>query len=164
MKKVISIILWIAVVSLIFYTMLHLHDKDIQTETKVKVTHDTIVVSKPIAKDSILVRTDTIKLPIVRHIVNTDTIYKDIVRVDSVEVEIPIERKTYEDSVYFAVVSGYRVNLDSIRVNQRNTIVERYIKSKPKRFGIGIVGGYGLSKDGVSPFIGVGVSYNLWRF
>lgn len=162
MKKVISIILWIAVIGLIFYTMLHLHDKDIQTE--IKVTHDTIVVSKPIVKDSILVRTDTIKLPIVRHVVNTDTIYKDVVMVDSVEVEIPIERKTYEDSVYFAVVSGYRVNLDSIRVNQRNTIVEHYIKSKPKRFGIGIVGGYGLGKDGVSPFIAVGVSYNLWQF
>lgn len=166
MKKVISVILWVLVLGLIAYTMYHLHDKEIQTETKVKVTHDTIVVSKPIVKDSLIVRKDTIRLPVVKRttITTTDTLYRDVVRVDSVDVEIPIERKTYEDSVYFVVVSGYRVSLDSIKIYQRNTIVERYIKSKPKRFGIGVVGGYGLSKDGASPFIGVGVSYNLWQY
>lgn len=164
MKKVFSVTLWVLVLGLIVYTMFHLHDKEIQTQ--VKVTHDTIFVCKPIAKDSIIVRKDTIRFPVVKHTTTTttDTLYRDVVRVDSVDVEIPIERKTYEDSIYFAVVSGYRVNLDSIKVYQRNTIVERYIKSKPKQFGIGIVGGYGLSKDGWTPFVGIGVSYNLFSF
>ena len=166
MKKVFSIILWVLVLGLIGYTMLHLHDKEIQIQTQVKVTHDTIVVSKPIVKDSLIVRMDTIRFPVVKHTTTTttDTLYRDIVRVDSVDVEIPIEKKTYEDSVYFAMVSGYKVSLDSIKVYPRNTIVEHYIKSKPKRFGIGVVGGYGLSKDGLMPFVGVGVSYNLFSF
>ena len=166
MKKVLSIILWVLVLGLIGYTMLHLHDKEIQIQTQVKVTHDTIVVSKPIVKDSLIVRMDTIRFPVVKHTTTTttDTLYRDIVRADSVDVEIPIERKTYEDSVYFAVVSGYRVSLDSIKVYQRNTTVERYIKSKPKRIGIGVVGGYGLGKERLTPFIGVGVSYNLFSF
>lgn len=166
MKKVFSVILWVLVLGLIVYTMFHLHDKEIQIQTQVKVTHDTIFVCKPIVKDSLIVRKDTIRFPVVKHTTTTttDTMYRDVVRVDSVDVEIPIERKTYEDSIYFAVVSGYRVNLDSIKVYQRNTIVERYIKPKPKRLGIGIVGGYGLSKDGLTPFVGIGVSYNLFSF
>lgn len=165
-EKIIGMVLWIVVLGIIYLTLTHLHTSEeketIKTETK--VVHDTIVVSHPIVRDSVIVRKDTVRLRVVNTTHTTDTMYNEIVRVDSVAVEIPIERKTYEDSVYFAVVSGYHVSLDSIRVTQRNTIVERYIQSKPKRWGLGIVGGYGLSGYGLKPFVGVGVSYNLWQW
>lgn len=37
-------------------------------------------------------------------------------------------------------------------------------KPKPKRVGVGLIGGYGITQTGLSPFIGVGVSYNLINF
>lgn len=33
-----------------------------------------------------------------------------------------------------------------------------------KRFNIGLTAGYGISKDGLSPFVGIGVGYSLIRF
>ena len=35
---------------------------------------------------------------------------------------------------------------------------------RPKRFGVGITAGYGLSKHGINPVIAVGINYNLARF
>lgn len=90
---------------------------------------------------------------------------------DSVEVIVPIEQKTYKkDSVYQVWVSGYKTNLDSIEVFQKNTQTiireNRIINQKDKKFGVGIIGGYGydfISKKG-APMIGVGISYNFFKF
>ena len=38
------------------------------------------------------------------------------------------------------------------------------IAPKPKRWGIGLQGGYGANKDGLSPFVGVGISYDIFTF
>ena len=35
---------------------------------------------------------------------------------------------------------------------------------KPKKFGIGIQTGYGIGKNGIGPYIGIGISYNIIRF
>ena len=35
---------------------------------------------------------------------------------------------------------------------------------KPKKYGIGINFGYGISKNGLTPYMGLGVSYNLFTF
>ena len=50
-----------------------------------------------------------------------------------------------------------------------NTVVDYQekiinIKPKPKRFGIGIQTGYGFTQDKITPYVGVGVSFNLVRF
>lgn len=39
-----------------------------------------------------------------------------------------------------------------------------YKLPKPKKFGIGINIGYGITNKGLSPYIGVGLNYNLIRF
>lgn len=36
-------------------------------------------------------------------------------------------------------------------------------KTKPKPLGIGVIGGYGADFQGLKPFIGIGISYNLIR-
>lgn len=41
---------------------------------------------------------------------------------------------------------------------------QKYDFPKPKKMGIGFIGGYGMSKTGLTPFVGFGVSYNLIRF
>ena len=84
---------------------------------------------------------------------------------DSVSVEIPITQKVYETDRYRAVVSGYKPSLDDIYIYQPTQIVQ--VKSKPKRWGVGIQVGYGVTLKQTpqfSPYVGVGVSHNLFQF
>ena len=39
-----------------------------------------------------------------------------------------------------------------------------YKLPKPKKFGVGISAGYGITAQGLSPYIGVGINYNLINF
>lgn len=114
---------------------------------------DTITLSNP----TFITRTviDTFKVEVRDTLRERDTLY----------LTLPIEQKVYADSTYRAVVSGYRPNLDEISVFPAERVV-LLSPEKPKsgRFGIGVQAGYGTSKDGLSPYIGIGVSYNLLTF
>ena len=84
---------------------------------------------------------------------------------DSVTVQIPITQRVYETDRYRAVVSGYQPSLDDLLIYQPSQVVR--IKDKPKRWGIGVQVGYGMTVKGTpqfAPYIGVGVSYNLFTF
>lgn len=96
---------------------------------------------------------------------DTDTVYS----IDSIPVvvEIPIESKVYGDSSYTAIVSGYKATLDKIEIYAKTTTIEKkiyYPKMYNPRWSIGVVGGYGATKDGLSPFVGVGITYNIISF
>lgn len=127
--------------------------------------------------------------PVVKEILTTDTItivdtirdtipqYRRIIvnRVDTVflnvpgdtvkvQVEVPIERKEYSTESYRAIIEGYRAKLLSMEVYQKtNTIIipEVHTITKKTRWGIGVSAGYGVSENGLSPFVGLGISYNL---
>lgn len=131
-----------------------------ETTSTVTVT-DTIPYYKPVAKDSLVVRYETVKLPAVRDTVRDSLIYKDTLVHDSVNVILPITQKKYEDSTYTAWVSGFRPNLDSINIYRKT--VYKTITEKPRRFGIGVMGGYGYGTKGTTPFIGVGIYYRLFN-
>lgn len=130
------------------------------TTSTVTVT-DTIPYYKPVAKDSLVVRYETVKLPALRDTVRDSLIYKDTLVHDSVNVILPITQKKYEDSTYTAWVSGFRPNLDSINIYRKT--VYKTITEKPRRFGIGVMGGYGYGTKGTTPFIGVGIYYRLFN-
>lgn len=123
---------------------------NVRTEYKI----DTILVSNPIPYEVKVVDT----LFLVDSLVIRDTILDIII--------LPLEQKTYKDSNYVAYVSGYMPKLDSINVYNR--IETKYItienKYKAKRWGLGIQAGYGLYKDGFTPYVGIGISYNLINF
>lgn len=78
------------------------------------------------------------------------------------------EYKEYQDSAYYAKVSGVNPRLDEIRVYPKTVYEKQYIYrdivSKPKRWGVGVSAGYGISKHGLSPVLAVTVNYNLWNF
>lgn len=131
--------------------------KEVQV-IKEKVVRDTIFSEKPVFINKQIIRTDTVQLYDIKH--------------DSVQVELPYIQKEFKDSLYEAWVSGYQeVNLDSIRVFKEKQILEinntNYItKYKNRPFSVGIQTGYGydfMNKCG-SPFIGIGVQYNLFSF
>lgn len=127
----------------------------VKRDTTVLVVHDTVRINEPVYIDRYVVRTDTILTTTVSH----DTVY----------VEIPVETKVYRDSLYSAQVSGYRANLDWVEVYPKTEYRTVTIETKPsprnKRWGVGVNVGYGVgvynSSVKFTPYIGVGVQYNL---
>lgn len=88
---------------------------------------------------------------------------------DSADVVVPITQTVYEDSTYTAYVSGYRASLDSLifRMPREVTTITNTHYQKPKRWSIGIQVGYGITLKGTpqfAPYVGIGVSYNLFSF
>ena len=124
-------------------------------------------ISQPqtIANGVVEHRTDTITI-VQPAIERVDTFYKEvrvpvkvahterdtIIRVDSVMVYLPYERKVYKDSTYRAVVSGYEPVLEQIDVYARETTI--YKEKTPSRLSPFVMGGLG-SKGSVS--IGGGI-------
>ena len=150
---------------------------------------DTIPYPMPVPKDSLVIRYITEKLPNSTENKNPGTEAGDFSTgkshfrtgngniaqeniPDSVSVKIPITQKIYEDSLYRAYVSGYRPSLDSLIFFPRHditTVTNGYIypKSRQKRWGIGIHVGYGMTMSHTpqfSPYVGIGISYNLITF
>ena len=134
---------------------------------------------KPKADTVVVERWDTISIEkpteIVRYVVRRDTIHATDTAIkiifDSVSggsaAIIPIESVIYKDSTenakYEAYLSGYKARLDSITINCLQTETTIRIKEPPRRFGVGVQLGVGLSAQGVAaPYIGVGVHYRLW--
>lgn len=115
------------------------------------VIRDTVRVETPKPIKETIIRLDTLTL--------TDTLLFS----DTVYVEIPVTSKVYEDSLYKAWVSGYKARLDSIEVYPVHIIETVYVPQvKRTRWGIGLQAGFGTDFHGWTPYVGVGVSYNLW--
>lgn len=118
----------------------------------VQVTkHDTIWREKPVFVASSVIRHDTVRLATLER--------------DTVFVDVPIERRVYEeDSLYRAVVSGWHPSLDTLMVFPKTTTItirETVPVPDRNRWGIGIQAGAGATRNGLTPYVGVGVSYNL---
>ena len=127
-----------------------------RVDTLIVEKWDTIRVEKPTEVVRYVLRYDTIKA--------NDTIRIAILS-DSTAL-IPIERAIYKDSTqnakYEAYLSGFRPLLDSIRIECLQTEKIVTIEKRQRRLGLGIQAGYGVAKDGLSPYFGVGVQYRIW--
>ena len=121
--------------------------------------------------DTVVVRDtvrETVLVPKVRYLTRVDTVLLKVPG-DTVEVPVmvPISRNVYEGEDYRAVVSGFRVSIDTIDTFRKtqtvtNTVVQRVeVPGKPKRWGIGVSAGYALTPQGMKPYIGAGVQYNF---
>lgn len=133
-------------------------DAETISVTDTLTVRDTIIEKQPVYVTN--TRVDTMLVAV------TDTVSVN----DTVYVRIDREQKHYEGKDYEAWVSGYRPALDSIYVfPETKYITEEIIPtSKPKRWGIGVQVGYGMSlPDGrpvFAPYVGVGISYSLIRW
>lgn len=160
MKKVYEIILLVGVAFLLIYLGAVIGASVVQKcptiETKVKVDTlvvlDTIRVSEPVYVTQKVV--DRIVVPV------TDTIVKN----DTTFVYLPRTQRKYMSPYYDAWVSGYNPTLDSIKIFQKTKYVTKeipYIVKQKRHWGIGVQVGYGAGKEGLSPYVGVGLHYNL---
>ena len=136
------------------------HPNEIKVKVDTLFIYDTIFVEKPVIKKVETIDTLLLPVPI------TDTLMLH----DTVFVHLPIEQRLYSDPRYTAWVSGYRPQLDSILIYQRTEYITKEIKTvtKPKRWGIGLQAGYGVSlhKGQVfpAPYIGMGLSYSIFSW
>lgn len=157
---VLGILLLFNIVNAIGY-FVNEHKNARSGEMKVKVDTlficDTIFIEKPVIRKVEII--DTLLLPVPY----TDTLMLH----DTVLVHLPIEQRQYSDPRYTAWVSGYRPQLDSIQIYQTTEYITKEIKTatKPKRWGIGLQAGYGVSFSNkqikATPYIGIGISYNI---
>lgn len=129
--------------------------KDCAGETIVErvdtlVIRDTIVSYKPISVTKRVVDTAYVYVPEV------------IVRNDTVWAVMEREQVAWEDSLARVYASGIQPKVDSvIHYREQMTITKEIPVKVQSRWGIGVQGGVGVGKDGLTPYVGVGVSYNL---
>lgn len=145
--------------------------RDSVRDTVRAVYVDTVRIVQPVARDSVVLRYIKVRVPRADSVndtlggryKNSGGTYKNS---DSAEVEIPITQKKYSDTTYTAWVSGFRPALDSIYVHPRREVVTvtNTVRNKPKRWGVGVHAGYGVTPHGFQPYIGVGVNYSILNF
>ena len=124
------------------------------TEIKVDtlIVRDTIMQYKPIFVDKIKV--DSVLIPV------KDTI---VIR-DSVYIYMDREKITWRDSLCEVYASGIMPQVDSVRhfAEYKYISIETQVPVKVKsHWGLGVNAGYGVGKGGLTPYVGVGISYNL---
>lgn len=130
-----------------------------KTVERIEFTTDTVIV-----RDTLIL---TVPKPEKVYIARIDTVF--VPRYDTITrtVTIPIERKEYRTEDYLAVVEGYLPELVSMTLYPQTRYITntetRSVKKNP-HFGVGIQAGYGYSNNGLAPYIGVGIQYNLFTF
>lgn len=130
-------------------------------------TEEEVADPSPIARDSVVLRYRYVEVPIESaSMFDSAVSLQDEVHViaeaDTATVVIPITQKKYETDDYRAYVSGYRQSLDSIFVTRKTYSITLREKTRPTRLSIGFQGGYGMTPKGFQPYLGIGVTVNLW--
>ena len=87
---------------------------------------------------------------------------------DSLQLVLLRVQRHYSDSTFDAWVSGIDPRLDSIKTYQTNMVITKeipVIQVKKTRWGLGIQAGIGTGMNGkqvyLTPYVGVGISYNI---
>ncbi len=128
-------------------------DKKVITITDTLVLTDTIVKMQP--KPYKVTIIDTIYLP--------QQPQQDTLKQPQIDTLIRQE-VTYKDSAYTAVVGGIEPYLKSIEIYPKTIYVNNNTTTTIKvrsRFGLGVQAGYGYGRNGLQPYVGFGVQYNL---
>ena len=156
---------WIVVALLVASVAINVWFWTTEPEPSVVIERDTVwkdrIIREPLPAETIDIgKTVYVKVPVPKYLPG-DTIH------DSIEVPVPIYQKRYEDSLYTAWVSGYRPNLDSIRLylpEVQTTVTKTIVNPSPLiTFGIQAGGGYGFINRKPDIYVGVGAQLNLWR-
>lgn len=127
--------------------------------------YDTIPYYYPVARDSVVVRYETHRLPVSGDKSPELEQKTDLEEADSVDVVIPITQKEYQDSTYHLWISGYAANLDSIHTFTRHDYTTVTLPpAKPKRWHLGVTAGFGITPKGMQPYIGAGIIYSFKSF
>lgn len=162
-KKIVPIVIGLLLFALgwRFGTVLeHAKFPDITERTDTLVVRDTIVRDSLIPTEVVRWKTITEYLP-----VHDTTILRD-----SVLVDIPMERRVYEeDSVYYAVVTGYHPSLDTLKVYRETVTIEttkKVTEYKPYKWSVSPFVSQEVGLSHYDAKVGVQAEFgrNRWRF
>ena len=124
----------------------------IKVKVDTLVIHDTTMSYRPIYVDR--VKLDSVLVPVVDSVKIHDTTF----------VYLEREKVTWRDSLCEVYVSGIMASVDSVRHFQeyKYITIEKQVPVKVKsHWGLGVNAGYGVGKGGLTPYVGVGISYNI---
>ena len=114
------------------------------------VMRDTFKVTEPIYVTKRVV--DSIPYPVTDTLRLRDTLYVFLER----------EQIRWEDSLTVVYASGVMPQVDSVIHHTNHLIITKEIPIiKKNRWGLGVQAGVGAGKGGLTPYVGVGVSYNF---
>ena len=116
------------------------------------VIHDTTMSYRPIYVDR--VKLDSVLVPVLDTMMIHDTTF----------VYLEREKVTWRDSLCEVYASGIMTSVDSVRHFQeyKCITIETQVPIKVKsHWGLGVNAGYGVGKGGLTPYVGVGISYNI---
>ena len=116
------------------------------------VIRDTIKVTEPISVTKRVV--DSIFVPVTDTLRMRDTLYVFLER----------EQVRWEDSLSVVYASGVKPQVDSVIHHVEQLVITEQvpvIQVRKTKWGFGLQAGFGAWKDGLTPYVGVGVSYNL---
>lgn len=134
-------------------------DKETITITDTLVLTDTIIKFQP--KPYKVTIIDTIYLPQQPQQTQQDTLKQP-------QIDTLIRQEViYKDSTYMAVVGGIEPYLKSIEIYPKTIYVNNNTTTTIKvrsRFGLGVQAGYGYGRNGLQPYIGIGVQYNFMQW
>jgi len=117
--------------------------------------HDTITAYNPVFIDRWKV--DSVFVPAI----DTVTVH------DTLLVLLEREALCWADSLCEVYASGILPSIDSVRHFTTTEVVYKEVVRevvKPSRFSVGVQVGYGASRDGLTPYVGLGVAYNILSF
>lgn len=80
--------------------------------------------------------------------------------VDTVTVSVPIYKYHFSDKMFSIKAEGHDVKLNEVVLYPRTEYRTKEVKVANK-WGLGIQAGYGVSSQGLTPYIGIGISYNI---
>ena len=126
-------------------------DKEVITITDTLVLTDTIIKFQP--KPYRVTIIDTIYLP------------QQPQKPQQPQIDTLIRQEViYKDSTYMAVVGGIEPYLKSIEIYPKTIYVNNNTTTTIKvrsHFGLGVQVGYGYGRNGLQPYVGIGVQYTL---
>lgn len=127
-------------------------NEPLKTKVDTLVIHDTATVCKPVYIERH--KLDSVLVPAL-----------DTIRVhDTTFIYLEREQVVWRDSLSCVYASGIMPNVDSVRhfISHQIITVEKTIPiTKRTHWGLGLQAGMGACKDGLTPFVGIGVSYNI---
>lgn len=130
---------------------------EVQYQTDTLMVRDTITIREAFFEEKITLQ--KVLVPV------TDTL---IVRErDTIFVEMQREQVVWRDSLSAVYASGVMPEVDSVKhfISERIVREKEVIEIKKRsRWSIGIQAGYGIGLSGdvrMTPYVGIGVSYNL---
>lgn len=121
------------------------------------IIRDTVVHDRPVYVTRMKLDSVLVPVEVADTLHTTDTVY----------VWLQREQVRWTDSLCTVYASGIKPQVDSVEhyISEKVVTVTVPVEVvKRTRWGIGIQAGAGVGKDGLTPYIGVGVSYNLLAF